>query len=88
MAAALRTDDFRQAIQRSLDEAQRQGREFLVVTAGDLHRQLGGYPGPDHRMPACCGALRSLMRDGDKWIDGPEKGNGASLTIRYHLPRP
>ena len=66
MASAPRTEDFRQVLQRSLDDAQRQGKEFLIVTAGDLHRRVGGYPGPNHRMPACCGAMRSLMRDGDQ----------------------
>jgi 5-methylcytosine-specific restriction protein A len=88
MASAPRTEDFRQVLQRSLDDAQRQGKEFLIVTAGDLHRRVGGYPGPNHRMPACCGAMRSLMRDGDQRVAGPDKGNGASLSIRYHLPRP
>jgi len=88
MAGAPRTEDFRRALQGLLDDAQRHGKEFLIVIAGDLHRQVGGYPGPNHRMPACCGAMRSLMRAGDRQIDGPEKGNGASLAVRYCLPPP
>jgi 5-methylcytosine-specific restriction protein A len=87
MAEPLRTDDFRTAIRGLLGDAQRHEKGSLIVTAGELHRQLGGYPGPNHRMPACCGAMRSLMRDGDVCVGGPEKGNGASLAIRYLLPR-
>jgi len=84
---ALSTNDFRTAIQDLLAKAERDGKKAVIVVAGDLHRQLGDYPGPNHRMPACCGAMRSLMRAGDTIVDGPQKGNGASLAVRYVLPR-
>ena len=63
------------------------GASHLDVNAGELHRGLGGYPGPDQRLPACCAAMRSTMRGGDVVLAEPPRGNGASLTIRYLLPR-
>jgi 5-methylcytosine-specific restriction protein A len=30
-----------------------QGLSFADISAGDLHRLVGGYPSPDHRMPVC-----------------------------------
>ena len=87
MSTALTTDDFRAAIEKRLTGAERRGDRGLIVNAGELHRELGGYPGPDHRLPSCCGAMRSLMREGDTVVNGPPKGNGASFTVRYVLPR-
>jgi 5-methylcytosine-specific restriction protein A len=49
---------------------------------------IGGYPGAGkHRMPVCCEAMRSEKRAGDEIVFEPPKGKGASLTIRYRLPR-
>lgn len=87
MKRALTTDDFRAAIEKRLAEAERGGDSGLIVNAGELHRELGGYPGTDHRLPSCCRAMRSLMCDGDTVVDGPPKGDGASFTVRYVLPR-
>lgn len=61
-------------------------QSFVDVRAGDLHRQTGGYPG-NHRMPVCCDVMRKAMQPGDQVLREPPKGNGASLTIRYLLPR-
>jgi 5-methylcytosine-specific restriction protein A len=81
------TEDFRTAIRERLAAAQAAGRQELDITSGDLHRELGSYPGPDHRMPNCCAAMRSQMKPGDTITSQPPKGKGASLRIRYGLPR-
>jgi 5-methylcytosine-specific restriction protein A len=57
------------------------------INAGELHRAVGGYPGRSHRMPICCAAMREEMRAGDEGVTSPASGYGASLTIRYLLPR-
>lgn len=46
--------------------------------------KLGGYPGKNHRIPDCCDVMKSLMHNNDFIIHQPLKGNGASLSIRYH----
>ena len=63
------------------------GEKFVDVKAGDLHKIVGWYPGPNHRMPICCRVMREEMQPGDFVVEEPPKGAGASLTIRYFLPR-
>jgi 5-methylcytosine-specific restriction protein A len=58
------------------------------VTAGDLHRSVGGYPGQHHRMPVCCRAMRSALTQEDTILAQPPKGDGATLAISYRIPRP
>lgn len=82
------TDDFRKELRAMIQRAGRQGRPHAEVNAGELHRVVGGYPnGGAHRMPACCEAMLSEKRAGDEVIFEPAEGKGASLTIRYSLPR-
>lgn len=78
---------FRAALRSVLKEARDRGLASVDVNAGCLHRRVGGYPGPNHRMPACCSVMRAEMGKNDRIIAAPLKGNGASLTIRYVLPR-
>lgn len=63
------------------------GVAHLDVSAHDLHRQVGGYPGPGHAMPQCCRVMRAEMRECDEVLAAPPMGNGASFTVRYLLPR-
>ena len=86
----LTADDFREELYRIMDEAVHQGSKYVDVNAGELHSGLGGYPGRDHRVPICCKVMKSAMaRDhGDMPLQEPPSGQGASLTIRYVLPRP
>jgi hypothetical protein len=77
-------EDFRSALYHVFS-ASRGG--YVDVTSGDLHRRVGGYPGPNHAMPNCCSVMRQAMQSGDVIVAEPPKGNGATLTIRYRLPR-
>jgi hypothetical protein len=63
------------------------GLSFIDVKAGDLHRIVGDYPGPNHRMPVCCDVMYDAMNSGDEILNQPPKGKGANLVIRYYLPR-
>jgi 5-methylcytosine-specific restriction protein A len=81
-------DEFRLELRRQLEEAQRSGaRPHVDINSGDFHRRVGGYPGPNHRMPVCCDVMYEEVGTGDEIISSPPKGKGASLTIRYKLPR-
>jgi tetratricopeptide (TPR) repeat protein len=76
------------AAHRGLGRAlERAGRTFEDVVSGDLHRAVGDYPGPGHRMPLCCSVMTRAMRPGDRIVAEPPSGKGATLTIRYRLPR-
>jgi hypothetical protein len=82
------TDDFRGELLAMIARAERQGRPHVEVNTGELHRVVGGYPGGgDHRMPMVCQAMYAEKRAPDEIVFQPESGKGASLTIRYKLPR-
>lgn len=78
---------FHQTLCAIFKGASGEGLRLAVVNAGTLHRQVGGYSGRGHRMPACCSAMHSEMQYGDSILATPPKGQGASLTIRYVLPK-
>ncbi len=79
--------NFQDALDALLEEAMQAGKAHVDVVAGELHRRVGGYPGPDHRMPMCCAAMRRCLSDGDTILHSPPSGRGASLAIRYRIPR-
>lgn len=78
------TETFRKALREIFDESK---ASFVDVTSGDLHRLVGGYPGKHHNLPTCCNVMTSAMQSGDTILAKPPKGRGATLTIRYVLPR-
>lgn len=84
----LTTDDFRRKLGECLKRAEASGMAEITIRAGDLHKALGDYPGPNHRMPACCSAMYQAMDIGDEIVKAPPKGRGPNLYIRYRLPRP
>jgi len=78
------THTFREALQRVLAEAQ---GSFVDVTSGEFYRSVGGGTGRSYAMAACCNVMMAVKRDGDTILHSPPKGKGATLTIRYILPR-
>lgn len=79
--------DFQDALNQILKSAQARGLPYIDVRSGDLHRQVGGYPGSHHRMPVCCSVMRRNIQAEDTILEQPPSGLGASLKIRYKLPR-
>lgn len=86
-SASPSSDIFRTALQRRLRQAELEGKSFVDVKSGALHREVGDYPGPSHRMPTCCDVMRQGMKASDQILSEPLKGRGASLIVRYGLPR-
>ena len=82
-----RAADFAMVLEDWLSSAARAGQQYLDVRSGDLHRKVGGYPGTNHAMPVCCHVMRRTMRAGDEELQAPPKGLGATVVIRYVLPR-
>ena len=80
--------EFRDFILMAFGEANKNGQAEVILRAGDVHQQLGGYPAKgSHQMPSCCDAMTQMMRTGDSVLQSPPKGKGANLVIRYKLPR-
>ena len=74
-------------LRSQLSQAERRGVPYVDINSGELHRKVGDYPGPNHTMPSCCNVMYGEQKAGDKVLSSPPKGRGASLTIRYKLPR-
>jgi hypothetical protein len=83
-------EDFKLELYRMILEAMKTEKEFVEINAGELHRRVGDYPGTNHRMAVCCKVMRSNFAPdvGDMIVKQSPSGQGASLTIRYLLPRP
>ena len=82
-----KSQDFKTYLGGLLKRAENDKKSFFIIEAGDLHRQVGGYPGFNHRMPICCDVMYGMMQQGDQILHAPPKGRGASLKIQYQLPR-
>ena len=80
-------EDFLEAFRAEIRQAKEAGRAYIDINSGELHRIVGGHPGTDHRMPVCCAVMLNEQRAGDVILAQPPKRKGASLTIRYQLPR-
>ena len=78
---------FRSNPSRRMQGAEHASKTTVEINSGQLHREVGGYPGQNHRMPMCCAVMRSEMSAVDAILREPPKKQGASLTIRYKLPR-
>lgn len=77
-------DDFRRALRERLSSGD---GAYVDVNAGELHDLVGTRSGKDSRMPTCCNVMLAAMRNGDTVLASPPKGRGATLMIRYLLPR-
>jgi len=62
-------------------EAEKLGADFVKVTAGEVHREVGGYPARNHGMPTCCDAMYREQRDGDSIVSTPR----ARRIIGYRI---
>lgn len=79
--------EFQEELRAILKDAHQRGATEVIVKAADLHQKAGGYPGRNHNMPSCCDAMTEAKRPGDEVLHSPPKGKGATLSIRYKLPR-
>lgn len=84
------TENFEKRIQEIFMVSEKMKLSFIDIVAGDLHTEMGGYPAPEgkHAMPSCCNAMKKFyIVEKDEILHEPPKGQGATLFIRYRLPR-
>jgi hypothetical protein len=82
-----KAEDFRRILTKYFQESQDAKQVSITLESGQVHRRVGSYPGSSHRMPMCCGVMKKMMQDGDELLYAPPSGKGASLKIRYKIPR-
>jgi hypothetical protein len=80
--------DFQNRLLAILNGARESGQSYVDIESENLHREVGGYPNPNHRMPVCFEVMRRLMRAGDSVVKEPTSGQGATLIIRYTCGQP
>ncbi|HEY9722913.1 MAG TPA: hypothetical protein V6D47_12955 [Oscillatoriaceae cyanobacterium] len=83
----MNTGRFRSALHAGFAAGAARHAPFVDINARDLHHSVGGYPGNDHRMPLYCQVMKDECTPADQLLQTPPSGSGASLTIRYALPR-
>ena len=67
-------EDFLAALRGRFKRTSRTGDRSLKVCSGDLHEEVGSYPGTDHRMPTCCRVMRDEMTQADKVLAARPSG--------------
>jgi hypothetical protein len=77
--------DFERELNALLSAATDAGKSSMHISAAYLHRRVGAYPGPNHRMATCCSVMLGRRGPRDQIVCQPPKGKGASLTICYEL---
>jgi hypothetical protein len=80
--------DFQNRLMAILNGARQSGQAYVDVESDNLHKEVGGYPNPNHRMPVCWEVMRKLMRAGDSVVKEPTSEQGATLIIRYACSQP
>jgi hypothetical protein len=80
--------EFRATLHWRFYRAEREGAKQVEVTSGDLHREAGGDPGDSGGVRSCCLVMRGeMLINVDSVVSRSGGGDGASLTIRYKVPR-
>jgi hypothetical protein len=72
-------EDFRVTL-RAGCKAEHASKTTVDINSGQLHREVGGYPGQNHRTPMCCAVMRSEMSAEDAIPQESPKKQGSSLT--------
>ena len=61
--------------------AKNEGKSNLILLSRDIHKDLN----LTSRYPMVCNAMRQCMKDGDRILFQPPKGNSSTLEIEYTL---
>ena len=77
----VKTKDIRDYIEVQKSEAKTDGKEFVVLKAGDLHRILRLR----NSIPMVCNAMRQCMAEGDVVLHETPSGYSSTLEIKYHI---
>lgn len=83
----LTKQDFVAALEELFAKAAKAGSKSVDIKAAALHTLVGVYPSRGHSMPTCCTVMCEAMQPADQVLTTPPGGKGATLEVRYRLPR-
>lgn len=75
------TDDIRKYIIAILDNARENGKEYLDLRSGDIHKEMG----LKDRLPSVCGAMESIPVFKYTVIKDTPSGKSSTKVLRYFL---
>ena len=80
-ANKITTDDIRQHILELKNAAKGEGKSFIILKSGDIHKKLN----LKSRMPQVCNAMRQSMNEGDIVLHTTPSGNSSTIEIQYNV---
>jgi hypothetical protein len=81
------SEQFETALAFRFNAAEERGEQWVDVNAWELHGNVAGYLGANHKMEMCCLVMHATLQDGDEVLSRPRTGRGADLLVRYKIPR-
>ena len=75
------TDDIRQHILELKTAAKDEGKKFIILKSGDIHKALK----LKSAMPQVCNAMRQSMNEGDIVLHTTPSGNSSTIEIQYNI---
>jgi len=75
------TDDIRQHILELKTAAKDEGKTFIILKSGDIHKALS----LKNAMPQVCNAMRQSMNEGDIVLHTTPSGNSSTIEIQYNV---
>ena len=75
------TEDIRQYILGLKIAARGDGKDFIILKSGDIHKELM----LKSAMPQVCNAMRQSMNDGDIILHTTPSGNSSTIEIQYKI---
>ena len=75
------TDDIRQYILALKSAAKNEGKPFVVLKSGNIHKELN----LKSAMPQVCNAMRQSMNEGDVVLHTTPSGNSSTIEIQYNV---
>ena len=80
-ANKITTDDIRQRILELKKSAKEEGKTFIILKSGNIHKELK----LKSAMPQVCNAMRQSMNDGDIVLHTTPSGNSSTIEIQYNV---
>lgn len=80
-ANKITTDDIRQHILELKMVAKNEGKKYIILKSGDIHKALG----LKNAMPQVCNAMRQSINEGDIVLHTTPSGNSSTIEIQYNV---
>ena len=81
VTSRITTEDIRQHIIKLKKDAKDEGKTFIILKSGDIHKELK----LKSAMPQVCNAMRQSMNEDDIVLHTTPSGNSSTIEIKYNV---